>query len=259
MAAAASHLVPSVGRLGNGDGTSERLLDAATELFARRGFHATSIRDIAARAGANVASGHYHYGSKRGLYLQVLRRQFANVRSLVDRHGPLPPTAVLHRRSRRELIALLTRRVETMIEVMIAPPLQPHGALMLREMCDPTDAMPIIVDEFIRPQTAEMEAIVGALIPAAPPATVQRCVRSIVGQVLFYRFVMPVMLRMLGKPSYPARFTREMAAHVVEFSLGGLARVGRGRTPTLTARRRRPQRRGERGWPRGRTRRTRAR
>ena len=256
MAAAASHPVPSVGRLGNGDGTSERLLDAATELFARRGFHATSIRDIAERAGANVASGHYHYGSKSGLYLQVLRRQFANVRLLVDRHGPLPPTAVLHRRSRRELIALLTRRVETMIEVMIAPPLQPHGALMLREMCDPTDAMPIIVDEFIRPQTAEMEAIVGALIPAAPPATVQRCVRSIVGQVLFYRFVMPVMLRMLGKPSYPARFTREMAAHVVEFSLGGLARVGRGRS---TVCRRRPQRRGERAWPRGRTRRTRAR
>jgi AcrR family transcriptional regulator len=255
MASAAPRPVPTVARLGpHGDhgATSDRLLDAATELFARRGFHATSIRDIAERAGANVAAGHYHYGSKKGLYLQVLRQQFANVRSIVDRHGPLPPTRVLCRLPRRELIALLTRRVETMIEVMIAPPLQPHGALMLREMCDPTDAMPIIVHEFIRPQMAEMAAIVAALIPGAPAATVQRCVRSIVGQVLFYRFAMPVMLLMLAKPSYPQRFTREMAAHVVEFSLGGLARVARGRSraPAPRARVRRvraPNRRSLRG------------
>jgi len=244
MAVAAPRPLASVGRLGHGDATSERLLEAATELFARRGFQGTSIRDIAERAGANVASGHYHYGSKKGLYLQVLRRQFANVRSIVDRHGTLPPATVLRRLPRRELSALLAGRVETIIEVMVAPPLQPHGALMQREMCDPTDAMPIIVDEFIRPQTAEMQAIVAALIPAAPPATVERCVRSVVGQVLFYRFVMPVMLRMIGKPSYPPRFTRALAAHVVEFSLGGMARVAhrRRRAPTRVARRRRTPR-----------------
>ena len=34
-------------------------------------------------------------------------------------------------------------------------------------------------------------AIVAAVIPAAPAAVVQRSVRSIVGQVLFYRFAMP--------------------------------------------------------------------
>jgi len=58
------------------DGTKDRLLTAASELFAERGFHRTTVRDIAARAQVNVAAGNYHYGSKRALYLAVLRAQF---------------------------------------------------------------------------------------------------------------------------------------------------------------------------------------
>jgi AcrR family transcriptional regulator len=209
--------------------TSDRLLAAATELFAQRGFHGTSIRQIAERAGANVAAGHYHYGSKKGLYLQVLRDQFAHVRATLARHGAPTSRRTLRASSRRELIALLTHRIEAMIAVLLKPPLQPHGALMLREMCDPTTAMPIIVREFIRPQTNEMAAIVACLLPRAPHAAVERSVRSIVGQVLFYRFTMPALLLQLGRPAYPPRFAREIAAHILEFSLGGLARVGRAR------------------------------
>src|SRR5205085_6618416 len=132
--------------VGDHAATSDRLLAAATDLFASRGFHATSIREIAERAGANVASAHYHYGSKKGLYLHVLRDQFARVRTIVDRHGPVPPPRALRRLPRRELVRLLAGRIETMSEVLLAAPLQPHGALMLREMCDPSDAMPIIVE-----------------------------------------------------------------------------------------------------------------
>ncbi|MBI3767122.1 MAG: CerR family C-terminal domain-containing protein [Deltaproteobacteria bacterium] len=217
--------------------TSDRLLTAATDLFARRGFHGTSIREIAERAGANVAAGHYHYGSKKGLYLQVLRHQFARVRATLDRDGPLAASRVLRTLPRRELVALLVRRIEAMVTILLAPPLQPHGALMLREMCDPTDAMPIIVREFIRPQSSEMAAIVACLVPGAGRTVVERSVRSIVGQVLFYRFTMPAVLLMLGRPTYSRHFTRQIATHIVEFSLGGLTRVGR---PGTVTRRPRP-------------------
>src|SRR5438874_1198968 len=105
--------------------TSGRLLTAATDLFARRGFHATSIRDIAERAGANVAAGHYHYGSKRGLYIQVLREQFARVRAIGARDGPLPSRRALGRRPHQELVALLTRRIDTKFGVLLEPPSQP--------------------------------------------------------------------------------------------------------------------------------------
>jgi AcrR family transcriptional regulator len=224
---------------GEAPATSGRLLAAATDLFAHRGFHATSIRDIAERAGANVAAGHYHYGSKRGLYVQVLREQFAHVREMTGRDGPLPTRRVLARRPRRELVALLTRRIAGTVEVLLDPPSQPHGALMLREMCDPSDALPIIVREFIRPQMRETARIVACLAPTASPRTVERVVRSIIAQVLFYRFTMPATLLLIGASSYSRRFLREMTEHVVEFSLGGLDHVAR-------PRRRRPAKRGRR-------------
>jgi AcrR family transcriptional regulator len=55
--------------------TKQALLDAAERLFAERGFAATSMRDIAARAKANLAAANYHFGGKRGLMEAVLERR----------------------------------------------------------------------------------------------------------------------------------------------------------------------------------------
>jgi TetR/AcrR family transcriptional regulator, regulator of cefoperazone and chloramphenicol sensitivity len=204
------------------------VLAAATDLFALRGFYGTSIRDIARHAGVNVAAGHYHYGSKKGLYLRVLRNEFAQVRTRLDQRGA-PSLRVLRTRPRRELIAFLTTRIAAMVDVLLEPPLRPHGALMLREMCDPTAAMPIIVREFIEPQMRQLEALVAALTPSASRTAVRRSVYSIVGQVLFYRFTMPAMLLVIDRPAYPRGWTRQIVDHVVRFSLGGVERVARPR------------------------------
>ncbi len=54
--------------------TFEALLEAAGELAAENGFANVSTRAVAARAGANVSSIHYHFGSKDGLFEAVVRR-----------------------------------------------------------------------------------------------------------------------------------------------------------------------------------------
>ncbi|MEX0781048.1 MAG: TetR family transcriptional regulator [Dehalococcoidia bacterium] len=54
--------------------TRERILDAAEHLFAERGFDGTSIRDVTAEAGVNLAAVHYHFGSKEDLLRSVLER-----------------------------------------------------------------------------------------------------------------------------------------------------------------------------------------
>ena len=59
---------------GSGDGAgAEGILSAASELFAERGFDAVSISAIAEKAGSSKANIFHHYGSKQGLYLEVLR------------------------------------------------------------------------------------------------------------------------------------------------------------------------------------------
>ena len=49
----------------------ERIVAAATELFARHGFHGVTTRQIAAAVELNVATVHHHVGGKRDLYEQV--------------------------------------------------------------------------------------------------------------------------------------------------------------------------------------------
>jgi len=52
----------------------DRLIEAARELFARDGFDAASVRDITARAHANLGAITYHFGSKEALYHAVIER-----------------------------------------------------------------------------------------------------------------------------------------------------------------------------------------
>ncbi len=55
--------------------TKEKILDAAERLFARSGFHRTSLRAITAEAGVNLAAVNYHFGSKDSLIGEVFRRR----------------------------------------------------------------------------------------------------------------------------------------------------------------------------------------
>jgi len=214
------------------DNTRRRLIDAASELFAARGFHATTARDIAQRAGANLAAGNYHYGSKKELYLEVLRDQFATIGDALARRGGSKPAAEIARLSRKQALVLLHRRIAVILDLLIGPRPALHGALMQREMADPSQALPIIVREFIRPMSEEMEQIVARIAPELSPRDLRRVVMSIIGQAIFYRFAMPAVLAMYDLESFPKGFAADVAEHVAEFSIGGIDRAARAKRRT---------------------------
>src|ERR1700688_3098024 len=58
------------------DVTRERMMKAAERLFAERGYDATSVRAIVAKARVNQAAINYHFDGKDGLYREVLRAAF---------------------------------------------------------------------------------------------------------------------------------------------------------------------------------------
>ena len=209
--------------------TRKRLIAAASELFAERGFHATTARDIARRAGVNLAAGHYHYGSKKDLYLEVLQAQFAEIWTTLARRGGSRPLAEIDRLGRHELVALLSTRLQVMLDLLIGTRPVLHGALMQREMTDPSQALPMIVGEFIDPMMRETERIVARLEPRLRQRDVERCAVSVIGQAVFYRFALPAFLHRKGWKRYPRGFSREVAAHVATFSLGGMAGVAAAR------------------------------
>src|ERR1700752_54322 len=61
--------------------TQERILDAATEVFATRGFTAATMADVVAGSGASIGSIYHHFGGKNELFLAIFQ-QMANA---VDR------------------------------------------------------------------------------------------------------------------------------------------------------------------------------
>jgi len=60
-----------------------RLLYAAAEAFADRGFHATSTRDIASRAGLSPAGVYVHFASKEELLYQLSREGHEAARDML--------------------------------------------------------------------------------------------------------------------------------------------------------------------------------
>jgi len=56
---------------GDEDSTKARILKASADLFAEKGYHGTTTREISDTAGVNIALIHYHWGSKEELWNAV--------------------------------------------------------------------------------------------------------------------------------------------------------------------------------------------
>jgi AcrR family transcriptional regulator len=75
------------------DATSrERVIEAATSLFASHGYDGTTTREIGRLAGLNIATVAYHVGGKRELYQTIMKRAYEAERAALE-------TAVAHFRA----------------------------------------------------------------------------------------------------------------------------------------------------------------
>ncbi len=103
--------------------TLERILQAATLLFAERGFNGVTVRELAAAVNLNVATIHYHTGSKRDLYLRVIRRLYVQEHELVTEFARRADEATV--RDPASLRDLLVWLAESMVDMMDRNPQRP--------------------------------------------------------------------------------------------------------------------------------------
>lgn len=78
----------------------DRLLLAATKLFARRGYAATAVREIVESAGVTKPVLYYHFGSKEGIYRALVAQVAGEFRERIDRVRAMDGSA------RRRVVAL---------------------------------------------------------------------------------------------------------------------------------------------------------
>jgi TetR/AcrR family transcriptional regulator, regulator of cefoperazone and chloramphenicol sensitivity len=199
--------------------TKQRLLDAAGELFAERGYRNTNVRDICRRAGANVAAVNYHFHDKEALYAAVFKYAGAcAIRADEAENG------TARARSPEQRLRLFIRGVLGSFFDKGRPAWLMK--LVALEMIEPSRLLDALVEERIRPDYTRLKSIVRDLLGGrADEAVVGACAFSIVGQCTFYRHNRSVVARLCPEQTYGPEEVERLADHITRFSLGALAAI----------------------------------
>lgn len=90
-----------------------RILAAAAELFAEKGYRQTTFADVAERSGISRGSIPWHFGSKEGLLLAVLEQSVEGVRADLGSTGAIEALESLFRQpTTRLFVTLLVEALE---------------------------------------------------------------------------------------------------------------------------------------------------
>ena len=199
-------------------GVQDRLVEAAEELFCKRGFNETSVRDIAAAAGCNVASINYYFGGKDNLYVEVWRRRLAQMRNVrlasIER--------IMSTGGQPQLEELLRSYANAFVEPLVDGSRSDRFiTLTAREMVDPHLPRQMFVDEMIVPVMHALDEALRRICPWLEEGQTPLIILSIVGQLMH-----AVISRgMFERSDHPEMLDVDLGAmvdHVVRFSAAGI-------------------------------------
>lgn len=168
------------------------ILDAATEIFADRGFDAASVRAICAAAGVNLAAINYHFGGKAALYREVVFRAYEASRST-----RMPSLA-----DHESADEALAEWIDWYVGRSVQTGLDPARRLLLREAAQPTTELDGVVQSVLHPVYRALEEIVRALVPRdIDPRSLKLHCLGILGQCMVHRVCREMIDRLPVEPS----------------------------------------------------------
>lgn len=198
--------------------TKERLLQAAGEIFAEKGFHNATVAEICEAAGANIAAVNYHFGDKEKLYDQVWRHAFSVTKEAYPIDGGLSETPTLEEVIYRHAWALL-HRIFDEGEAGLFP------KMLSREMASPTIALEDIARDALFPQGEHLQKFIQPYLgTTGSEETLRMCMHSFICQCAFFNFNRPLRHRILGR-NLTEQEIEQLARHIAIFSMGGLTAV----------------------------------
>jgi len=196
------------------DCTRVRLLQAAGEEFADKGFELARIRTICERAEANIAAVNYHFGDKEQLYIAAVVDAHRCGGSLeIGAIGELStPAQVL-----REYIHQFLGKV-----LAIQESDDWRHRLMLREMLDPTKATEVLIRESIQPRFEFLKSILRRICPEADERRLTVLGFSVIGQCLHYKMARRFNESLMGVDEFRELDLGYLTDHIAGFCLAAL-------------------------------------
>ena len=202
------------------ESTREKLLEAARDVFAEGGYHTATVRDICARAGANIALINYHFGDKLGLYTEVLRgsirfKHLDTIRDALEQKG----------RPEQVLRGVIQARVRGIASGDVA---DQQLRILIHELAQPTPAMTRVVHEIGKPIYGRMLELIGRMIGLPPDHEKTRlCTHSVMGQILLYVLARPFLERLWPELKMTPEQLDRIADHICEFTFAYLHQIAR--------------------------------
>jgi len=202
----------------NGKDTRNRVLNAACEVFAEKGYRNAKVAEICRRAGANVAAVNYYFGDKGTLYAQAWRHAF-NEYALPE--SPIPADISADDQ--------LKNYIYTLIRNFMERGLQGHFTrLYLMELANPTGLIQDSWHDIIEPRRQKLLGIIRKILGSQTTnETALFCELSIISQCRALLTINRVDLEyLLGQP-LSQNLIERLADHITRFSLSGIRAVNK--------------------------------
>jgi AcrR family transcriptional regulator len=197
------------------DDPRQRLLEAAAEEFAEKGFKAATVKAITDRAGANIAAVNYYFRDKEGLYIEAVKAACCGQSMefpLPDWPAGTSPTV--------KLADFIRAEVHHLVDNNRRRPWQRQ--LMMQELARPTPACAELVRDVIRPRAEVIAGILEELLPDLPKSKRTLIAHSIVGQCVFHRLAQPIVSLLVGEEEYRSYDAGRLAEHIIDFSFAAI-------------------------------------
>jgi AcrR family transcriptional regulator len=207
------------------ESTRDRLLHAASRLFAEKGYRDATVAEICQAAGANAAAVNYHFHSKENLYVEAWKQAFHRSLAAYPADGGAAAGAPPARRLQARIAALLKR---------ILDPDNVEFDILGREMGDPTGLLHEAMREAIEPLRRDACRLIRELLgERASEGQVELCQMNVIGACLHLVFHQRRMRSVIRRDqgSWSLLFTLDnadaVAEHVTRFALAGIEEMRR--------------------------------
>lgn len=231
MAPTTSQINNNIDGLQSRASSREALLAAAGVLFTEHGYDGVSTREIAEKAGVNLALIQYHFGSKAKLFLETVDHLTDSGSDLHSRLRAVPEAAT-PAEGARELVYFIRDFLTFLLQSEEA-----HSScrLIYRELFSgntkPTTSrdtelfdsvVKFITDRHVRPIEERVRKLIGFISSEMNPDSLNSLVRSVLGQCSFYATHRPIISKLETTPLESDETCNRLSASVAKFSLRGL-------------------------------------
>lgn len=201
--------------------TKTRILDGAEQLFAREGFHNTSLRAITALAEVNLASVNYHFGSKEALLKAVIERRLLPLNEIREAKIKEVLTLAQHQNTSPTAEDLLQAFIKPTLEFSNSSPgARDFISLIGRSMSEPDETVREYFIILVFPIFQLLFKRLCEALPQLPPKILLARLQFIMGTMSYAMCSVPHSA--INTPELPPLDLNTQIQQLLKYALAGL-------------------------------------